>query len=283
MSSSFKSAFSPISRRILLLEDIPDAAADLSQRLQQLESVVLRRAAGGPVTSEIVNLEPDVILIYIGTPRTNAYRLTTELRKKLCSRALIVAVSRSRQEIERGWPKGDFDYRVVWPNDERILLSLIGERTEIKDVGTIQPASARMTGHGRLLLVEDNLLLADATAEFIRLSGLDVLIAENGEDALQAVRNFRPEIVLCDLGLPDMSGMDLLRTLRSNSEAKDAVLAVLTAMDNVDLRLIECETDVQVDFFFSKPLTEEQLRRLLNELSSKRQAARSPAPADKRA
>jgi hypothetical protein len=59
-------------------------------------------------------------------------------------------------------------------------------------------------------------------------------------------------------------------------------MTVLTAMGNVDIRLIECETDVQVDFFFSNPLTEEQLRRLLNELSSKRQAPRTPAPADQK-
>jgi DNA-binding response OmpR family regulator len=138
-----------------------------------------------------------------------------------------------------------------------------------------------MTGGGRLLLVEDHVFLAEATAEFLRLSGFDVSIAVNGEDALEAVRTFRPDIVLCDLSLPDMSGLDLLRMLRSNSDAKEAVLAVLTAMDKVDLRLIECQTDVQVDLCFSKPLTEQQLRRLLNELGSRRQAARSPVRADK--
>jgi CheY-like chemotaxis protein len=273
MSSSFKSAFRPFTCRILLLEDIPDAAADLSQKLEQLESVVLRRAAGGPVTKEIANLDPDVVLVDIEIPRTNAHRLTTELRGKFHSRAPIVAVSRNRQEIERGWPKGDFDYRLVWPDDERTLLSIIEERTEIKDGGTINPACARMTAHGRLLLVEDNLFFAEATAEYLQSLGLDVLIAGNAQDALQAVRSFRPEIVLCDLSLPDMSGLDLLRTLRSDSEAKDAILAVLTAMDNIELRLIECETEVQVDFFFSKPLTEEHLSRLLKELSRKRQAA----------
>jgi CheY-like chemotaxis protein len=280
MSSSFKPAFSPTSRRILLFEDIPDAAADLSQKLEQLEFIVLRRAAGGSMTSEVVDLEPDVVLMDIATPRTNAHRLTTEFRKRLRSRALIVAVSRSRQEIEGGWPKGDFDCKVVWPDDERILLSIIAERTEIKDVGTI-PVSACMTGHGRVLLIEDHVVLAEATSEFLGLSGLDVLIARDGEDALQAVRTLRPDIVLCDLSLPDMSGLDLLRTLRSNSNAKDAVLAVLTAMDKADLRLIERETDVQVDLFFSKPLTEDHLRRLLDVLRNKRWAARSPAAAEK--
>src|SRR5262249_9445093 len=110
MSSSLKS--------VLLFEDSPDAAADLSHKLEQLKYFFPRHQAAIPVASEIVNLEPDVVLMDIGTPRTNAHRLTTELRKKLRSRAKIVAVSRSRQELERGWPKGDFDCRIVWPEDE---------------------------------------------------------------------------------------------------------------------------------------------------------------------
>lgn len=134
-----------------------------------------------------------------------------------------------------------------------------------------------------MLLVEDNDVLAEAIAEFLRLSGLNPQVAGTGEDALQAVRTFRPEIVLCDLRLPDMSGLDLLRTLRTNFDARDAVLAVHTAMSEFDLRLIESEGNVQADLFLTKPLTEDKLRRLLDALRNKRQAVRSPSPGEKKA
>jgi CheY-like chemotaxis protein len=130
-----------------------------------------------------------------------------------------------------------------------------------------------MTGKIRVLLVEDHSVLAEAIAEFLRLSGLDVQVAGTGEEALQAVRAFRPEIVLCDLRLPDMSGVDLLRRLRASPWAKNAVLAVHTAMGEFDLRRMEREANVQADLFLTKPLTQEKLRRLLDGLKSKRQAA----------
>src|SRR5262249_21653196 len=160
----------------------------------------------------------------IGAPRANAYKLTTELKKNLRKRALLIAVAPSR-EIERGWPKGDFDHRVAWPEEERILASIIADRPGINDGGALQSASGEMRRGVRLLLVEDNVVFGAATAEYLKRSGLEVLTAGNGKDALAAAGGFKPEVVLCDLTLPDMSGLDLLQRLRSNLETKDAVLA----------------------------------------------------------
>src|SRR5262245_39709863 len=53
----------------------------------------------------------------------------------------------------------------------------------------------------RLLLVDDNAVFAEATAEFLKIGGLDVRVAENGKDALETAEAFRPQIVLCDLML----------------------------------------------------------------------------------
>lgn len=130
-----------------------------------------------------------------------------------------------------------------------------------------------MSAGTRVLFVEDNEFLAEATAEFLKLSGLEVWTAATGEEALQVAQGFRPDIVLCDLSLPDMSGLEVLRALRSSSDANDAVLAVHTALGEFDLRIIEREADVRIDVFLTKPLTREKLLNLLKALRNKRQAA----------
>ena len=63
----------------------------------------------------------------------------------------------------------------------------------------------------RVLLIEDHAPLAEATAEFIRSKGLDVRIASTGREALETAAVFHPEIVLCDLSLPDMPGPESSR------------------------------------------------------------------------
>lgn len=119
----------------------------------------------------------------------------------------------------------------------------------------------------RLLLVEDHRSLADVTAKFIRGAGLDVRIAESGEVALSTAMAFRPDIVLCDFRLPDMSGLDLARQLRTNPATRNARFAVQTAMSPADVRGLKWRAD-GVDFFFFKPFTESNLDELLAGLAT---------------
>jgi CheY-like chemotaxis protein len=66
----------------------------------------------------------------------------------------------------------------------------------------------------RVLVVDDNEDAADALAQLLRVSGHEVDVAYNGMCALARVRARRPVIVLCDLGLPELSGFDFARAIR---------------------------------------------------------------------
>ena len=126
----------------------------------------------------------------------------------------------------------------------------------------------------RVLLVEDNADLAEVTALFIRANGLEVLSASSGQHALEIAGTFHPEIVLCDLMLPDMSGLDVLQAMRSQEGVKDALLVIFSAKSEYDLRLLKRDVDPSaVDFFLSKPITREALDMLLSQLHGWRRRA----------
>src|SRR5262245_52029801 len=124
----------------------------------------------------------------------------------------------------------------------------------------------------RVLLVEDNADAAEVAALFIRASGLDVLIASSGRDALEVACTFHPEIVLCDLTLPDMSGLDVLKAMQSQQSIKGALRVIFSAKSERDLRLLERTLNPSaVDAFLSKPITREGLDMLLSQLHGSRQ------------
>ena len=126
----------------------------------------------------------------------------------------------------------------------------------------------------RVLLVEDDADAAEVTAFFIRACGLEVLIASSGQNALEIAGTFHPEIVLCDLTLPDMSGLDVLQAMRSQESIKDALLVIFSARGERDLRLLERTVDPSaVDVFLSKPITREALDMLLSQLHGERRRA----------
>ena len=80
----------------------------------------------------------------------------------------------------------------------------------------------------RVLVVDDNQDTARGMARLLKLSGHDVRVAYDAEDALNIARKFRPEAMLLDIGLPGMDGYDLATALRSEVWAKDSVLIAVS-------------------------------------------------------
>ena len=113
----------------------------------------------------------------------------------------------------------------------------------------------------RVLLVEDHDILAKATADLLRTEGLEVQIASTGGQALASVGTFRPDIILCDLNLPDMAGVDVARDLRKSLITTDALFVIHTAFRDADLEGIDIPF---FDLSLSKPLTREKIETLLD-------------------
>jgi CheY-like chemotaxis protein len=65
----------------------------------------------------------------------------------------------------------------------------------------------------RVLLVEDEPAVAEGIALLLRSEGVDCFVVERGAEAAEAVRSFSPDLVVLDVGLPDMSGVDVYRQI----------------------------------------------------------------------
>lgn len=83
--------------------------------------------------------------------------------------------------------------------------------------------------HLRVLVVEDNRDSAESLRRLLELCGYAVTIAETAKEGLDAARSIRPDVILCDIGLPDSDGFSLARALRKNPETSAARLIAVTA------------------------------------------------------
>jgi DNA-binding response OmpR family regulator len=71
-----------------------------------------------------------------------------------------------------------------------------------------------MTPLAKILLVEDEIEVLDTITEYLEREGYAVTRAVDGDEALQRVENERPDLVLLDVGLPGLGGLDVLQRLR---------------------------------------------------------------------
>ena len=99
--------------------------------------------------------------------------------------------------------------------------------------------------------------------DFLELSGHEVELAASGKDGVQAARQFHPEVVLCDIGLPGMSGFEVAAALRRDPATRSAKLIAVTGYGRDEDRRKSKEAGF--DMHLTKPVDPAQLRDLLQE------------------
>ena len=89
--------------------------------------------------------------------------------------------------------------------------------------------SSPAVGAGRrVLIIEDNLDAADSLRVMLQLCGHEVEVALNGADGIELARALRPEVVLCDLGLPHLDGVGVAEAIRADPALRGVRLIAIT-------------------------------------------------------
>jgi len=116
----------------------------------------------------------------------------------------------------------------------------------------------------RILVVEDEQHIAKFLQFVLTTGGYDVTLAYDGEDALAVFEQYHPDGVLLDLVLPGISGLDVLRQLRSNPSNSRLAILILTA-SSVE-QLAEEVVQAGADSYCPKPIAPSRLLQKLEEL-----------------
>jgi signal transduction histidine kinase len=119
-----------------------------------------------------------------------------------------------------------------------------------------QPAAAR-----RVLVVDDNHDSAASLALLLQLTGYEVKMAHDGLEAVEAAAKLLPQIVLLDIGMPNLNGYDAARKIREQAWGKDMVLIALTGWGQEQDR--ERTREAGFDAHLLKPVDHDALTKLL--------------------
>ena len=90
-----------------------------------------------------------------------------------------------------------------------------------------EPRTARRAPR-RVLVIEDSVDAADSLQVALTLDGHDVVVAHDGLEGIRKAREFRPEVVICDIGLPEADGYEVARTLRADEALRSIYLVAVT-------------------------------------------------------
>jgi len=128
------------------------------------------------------------------------------------------------------------------------------------------PVTPSAADKHRILVVDDNVDAADAMTALLELDGHEVRTVYSGEEALEIFRHFIPEVVLLDVGLPGISGIDVAREIRRMPVAHDVTLIAITGWGQPQDRARTAEAGF--DLHFTKPVDASQLKEAIESVSA---------------
>lgn len=109
----------------------------------------------------------------------------------------------------------------------------------------------------KILLIEDDTVLRENTAELLELSNFEVITAPNGELGLKAININTPDIIVCDIMMPKLDGYGVLNEVTKNSKTKHIPFIFLSAKtEHQDVRK---GMNLGADDYITKPFTEDEL------------------------
>ena len=111
----------------------------------------------------------------------------------------------------------------------------------------------------KILLIEDEPLVRESLKDALNLEGYSLATAQNGRDGIEVVRETLPDLIICDINMPEMDGYSVLESLRADARTRDIPFVFLTARSGrSDWRQ---GMEMGADDFLTKPFTIDELLR----------------------
>jgi len=110
-----------------------------------------------------------------------------------------------------------------------------------------------------VLVVDDDPAFAESMAHMIKAAGYEEVVALNGADGLRSARELIPALVLCDLSMPGLGGVEVLRLLRDDPATTHIPRIMMSG------HVFQHLNGIAADDFLAKPIVPSTIHRLLNQ------------------
>ena len=211
----------PASSSVLVVEDDPSAVRLLKAYLEP-EGYRVRVAPDGEQALLDVRAErPAAILLDVLLPGMDGWEVLRRLKADPDLRDIPVVIVTVVDEKDVGLALGAVDY-IVKPIDRDALLGSLGR------IGLLPILKTRTV---RILAVDDEPAALDMLSETLRPAGFDVVRADGGMAAIAMARAERPDLVICDLVMPDLDGFGVVAALKADPATAAIPIIILTGYD----------------------------------------------------
>jgi two-component system CheB/CheR fusion protein len=232
-----------------------DVAVEMTsrQKADQPEAVIRIRDNGEGIDSELL---PRLFDLFTQADRTLAHSQGGLGIGLSLVRTLVELHGGNIAAHSEGRGRGS-EFTIRIPLSKNVHAPVVDQVAEPIELAPGSPSHAQ-----RILVVDDSPDIRDSTALMLSLEGYETQVAANGEEALQMAASFRPTVILLDIGLPDLSGYEVVRRLRESQDFAVTRIIAISGYDTPEAR--DRAAEAGFDHHLSKPVPLKELEILLS-------------------
>jgi DNA-binding response OmpR family regulator len=222
--------------RVLIVEDEALVSEIIRHALEAAGYRVTGSAADGAEALDMAQaLHPEVVIMDIDLPDVDGLEVTRRLMAATPLAVVVLTAHETPELIERAGTVGVGAYLTKPPNarelDRAIRISL-ARFAELQALRR-EKAALEAASQPRVLFVDDDVMAQQMYALILRRAGYNVLAVSSAEAALEQIDEWRADLIISDIMMPGLSGIDLLKKLQE--QRRDCEVILITGNTNVEM------------------------------------------------
>jgi response regulator RpfG family c-di-GMP phosphodiesterase len=238
-----------LSQNILVVDDSAVIRQSLSKLLTNLGAQVTLANDGKQALEIVQSNKFDLVITDVEMPNMDGFGLCASLKKEDKTRGIPVVILSSmdsEKDIEKGFRVGAAAY-----------LSKSEALNELADTIEQVVEKAKFHRSRKILVVDDSSTIRSVVTKALKNAGFHVLSAENGYQAMEIMKDQQPDLILSDIEMPVMSGIDLCRLVHKNAKLTTIPYVVMSTKS--DRAIMRQMLQWGAIAYLTKPFNVEQL------------------------
>jgi PAS domain S-box-containing protein len=265
IASPFISAHPSSIHSALIVEDSESAADQVSRYLNELGAKTVVSPCGLGALNAVLEVKPDLIVLDILLPDVVGWDLLIKLKANPVTKNIPVLIVSVIDDRPKGFALGAADYLVKPINRIQLQQSLNG----IMGISEKVPATALVIANHQkiksplIVLAEDNEANIMTMLSYLEAYGLRIAIARNGLEAVHLIKQCQPDLVLMDIQMPEIDGLEAIRQVRSDKTFVNLPIIAVTALAMPDDR-DRC-INAGANEYLTKPVRLKQVKQMIQQ------------------